>query len=331
MIKNPHFPLKLRQARKVLGWSMDDLVERMEGMVSKQSISRYERGQMHPKMDVLEKMAEIMGVGTPYFFDKGMKTDAVCLRRTAAYELTKEEEEDISTRLAFWAERYVAMERESGFFREFKNPLKGMTVENVEDAIRAADLLRKVWNVGDGPICSVLRLLERKGVRIMQTELPHEILGLSTWADEAYPLIVLSDCKENTTVERTRFTALHELGHLLLEIPEDVDEERICNQFAGAFLLPPSTLFEEIGRKRDEIGLKEAVDLHMLYGVSVAALIHQALDLKIITREHYNWWFEEVIRKNRKEEGWGTYPFPETLAREMRISDIIKGASEKDK
>lgn len=57
----------------------------------------------------------------------------------------------------------------------------------------------------------------------------------------------------------------------------------------------------------------------------------KALDLKIISREHYNWWFEEVIRKNRKEEGWGTYPFPETLAREMRISDIIKGASEKDK
>ena len=105
MIKNPHFPLKLRQARKVLGWSMDDLVERMEGMVSKQSISRYERGQMHPKMDVLEKMAEIMGVEIPYFFDQGMKTDAVCLRRTAVYELTTEEEEEITTRLASWAER----------------------------------------------------------------------------------------------------------------------------------------------------------------------------------------------------------------------------------
>ena len=47
-------------------------------------------------------------------------------------------------------------EKSYGFPTRFKN------VSTLEDAIHAADLLREKWHCGDGPIASILRLLERK-------------------------------------------------------------------------------------------------------------------------------------------------------------------------
>ena len=157
----------------------------------------------------------------------------------------------------------------------------------------------------------------------MEADLPKEILGLSTWGEEKYPLIVLNIDRRLTTSERTLFTLLHELGHLLLTISPSDDPERLCNQFAACFLLPRATLIEEIGSQRDFITLEEAIDLHTTYGISVAALIHQMKDLCIISIEHYNYWFDEIISKNKTEQGWGEYPFDERPQREKRLNAII--------
>ena len=32
----------------------------------------------------------------------------------------------------------------------------------------------------------------------------------------------------------------------------------------------------------------------------------------MISREHYDWWYDENIKKNQMEEGWGVYAFPLT-------------------
>ena len=42
------FPIRLHEARMMMGLSMDKLVERTGGAITKQSISRYERGIMRP-------------------------------------------------------------------------------------------------------------------------------------------------------------------------------------------------------------------------------------------------------------------------------------------
>ena len=77
------------------------------------------------------------------------------------------------------------------------------------------------------------------------------------------------------------------------------------------------------GTWRDFLTLEEMIDLKELYGVSVAAQVHEALDLQMISREHYDWWYDERINKNRKEIGWGKYKFPETIGREKRIESRI--------
>ena len=232
---------------------------------------------------------------------------------------------EIEALLSFKAEQYLRTEHQIGMQTHFVNPLEGVSVSNLEEVIEAADLLREQWHCGDGPIPSVLRLMERKGIKVLNASLPDQVVGLSTWADKIHPLVLIDMGSEKTNCERLRFTVCHELGHLLLTFPDGAKVEQLCNQFASFFLFPRRTFKEEIGGDfRESLALEELIDLRELYGVSIAAQVHEAWDLRLISRQHYDWWYEELIKKNLKEEGWGSYRFPETLGREKRMRAIIK-------
>lgn len=69
------------------------------------------------------------------------------------------------------------------------------------------------------------------------------------------------------------------------------------------------------------------IDLKELYGVSIAAQVHAAWDLGMISREHYDWWYDERIKKNKLEDGWGVYNFPETIGREKRMEARINATT----
>lgn len=320
------FAIRLSEARLMKKLSMDKLAELVGGVITKQSISRYERGVMRPKHDVLQALARSLDISEDYFFGTGLQIDKPMLRTTSNGKLSDDDLNIIEARLAFWAERYIAKESESGFLAKFENPIAGTAVRTMEDVIHAADLLRERWHCGDGPIASILRLMERKGIKILSSELPDGVDGLSTWADKQHPLVVLDMRKEKTTVERIRFTAAHELAHLLLDVPQESElgAEKRCHKFASFFLLPKRTFIEEIGSEhRDSLTLEELTDIKELYGVSISALVHEAWDLHMISREHYDWWYDERIHKNVKETGWGHYSFPETVGREKRMESII--------
>lgn len=324
---NESFSIRLREARQMMGLSMDKLVERTNGAITKQSISRYEKGIMRPKRDALQAIAKALNISEEYFEGTNLKIDMPMLRTTSNGKLSEDELQVLEAKLSFWAEQYLAKEKEAGFPTRFKNPIKGTKVSTLEDAIHAADLLREKWHCGDGPIASILRLLERKGIMILSTELPDNVWGMSTWADKRHPLMVLDMRPEKTTIERLRFTAAHELAHLLLAFPAraELDVEKRCNKFAGFFLFTKQGLIEEMGsEKRDELMLEEMIDLREVYGISIAAQVHAAWDIRMISREHYDWWFDEKIKKNRLEVGWGEYIFPETIGKERRMEVRIR-------
>ena len=319
------FPIRLRLARSIMGLSLGKLSEKMGYAITKQSLSRYEAGIMKPKSDVLATLASALDISMAYFEGTSMVLDVPMLRSSSNTSLSEEELVEIEALLSFKAEQYLRTERQIGMQAHFNNPLEGVCVSNLEEVIEAADLLREQWRCGDGPIPSVLRLMERKGIKVLNASLPDQVVGLSTWADKIHPLVLIDMGSEKTNCERLRFTACHELGHLLLTFPDGAKVEQLCNQFASFFLFPRRTFKEEIGGDfRESLALEELIDLRELYGVSIAAQVHEAWDLRLISRQHYDWWYEELIKKNVKEEGWGSYHFPETLGREKRMRAIIK-------
>ena len=325
------FSIRLHEARMMMGLSMEKLAELTGGIITKQSISRYEKGLMLPKRVAKLAMAKALNISDSYFDGTNLKIDMPMLRTTSNGKLSEGELQALEAKLSFWAEQYLAKEKEAGFPTQFKNPIKGTRVSTLEDAIQASSLLREKWHCGDGPIASILRLLERKGIMILAATLPDYVFGMSTWADKKHPLMILDFNPEKSSVEKLRFTAVHELAHLLLSFPQESDYsvEKRCDLFASFFLLPKHTFIEELeSEKREHITLEEMIDIKELYGESLAASIIAARDYGIITTEYKRAWYAEHIEPNPREIGNGHYAFPETLGREKRVNSIIKSMEE---
>ena len=321
------FSIRLHEARLMMKLSMDKLAERTGGIITKQSISRYEKGVMHPKHDALHALAQALHISESYFEGTNLHLDVPMLRTTSHDLLTEKELLYIEAKLSFWTEQYLNKEMKADFHHNFVNPIEGCSVRTIEDAIHAAEALREQWHCGDGAIPSILRLAERKGIKILCAELPENVWGLSTWADQTHPLIILDTRTEKTSVERLRFTVSHELAHLLLRLPDDCDLniEKRCDLFAGFFLMPKSVFIEEMGTKhRKMVTLEEMIDIKNTYGISVHALIIAARYYGIITPEYKRWWYDEYLKQNPYETGWGHYPYPETLGREKRMESVIR-------
>ena len=314
-----------------MGLSMEKLAELTGGIITKQSISRYEKGLMLPKRVAKLAMAKALNISDSYFDGTNLKIDMPMLRTTSNGKLSEDELQALEAKLSFWAEQYLTKEKEAGFPTQFQNPIKDTKVSTLEDAIQASILLREKWHCGDGPIASILRLLERKGIMILAATLPDYVFGMSTWADKKHPLMILDFNPEKSTVEKLRFTAVHELAHLLLSFPQESEYsvEKRCDLFASFFLLPKQTFIEELGaEKREKITLDEMIDIKELYGASLAASIIAARDYGIITTEYKRAWYAEHIEPNPREIGNGHYAFPETLGREKRVNSIIKSMEE---
>ena len=325
------FSIRLHEARQMMGLSMEKLAELTGGIITKQSISRYEKGLMLPKRVAKLAMAKALNISDSYFDGTNLKIDMPMLRTTSNGKLSEDELQALEAKLSFWAEQYLTKEKEAGFPTQFQNPIKDTKVSTLEDAIQASILLREKWHCGDGPIASILRLLERKGIMILVATLPDCVFGMSTWADKKRPLMLLDFDPGRSTVEKLRFTAVHELAHLLLSFPQESEYsvEKRCDLFASFFLLPKQTFIEELGaEKREKITLDEMIDIKELYGASLAASIIAARDYGIITTEYKRAWYTEHIEPNPREIDNGHYAFPETLGREKRVNSIIKSMEE---
>lgn len=316
------FASRLKAARSIRQISLEQLSQLVQQPVTKQSLSRYESGIMVPRSKLLGAIAQALDISCAYFEGNNLHLDPSMLRSSSGAKLTEPELSHITSILSFHTELFLKKELQTDMQVNFDTSLQlPPAVSCFSDAMKAAHELRRQWHCGDGPIASILRLCERRGIKIFKAELPDHVFGLSTWAEGCYPLMLLDMRPSKTTVERLRFTAAHELGHLLLTFSEGVQVEKLCNQFAACFLLPAHTLIEELGgNSRSEIYLEELIDLRELYGLSVAALVHEAHDLHLISRQHYDWWFDTVIKRNLLEEGWGHYAFPETLGKEKRMN-----------
>ena len=152
------------------------------------------------------------------------------------------------------------------------------------DAEHAARELRALWELGLDPIPNLVELLDERGIKVLAMRLPG-IDGLTARARgdgrEAASVVVVNGDHRG---ERQRFTAAHELGHMVLDVAPKVDAEAAAQHFAGAFLMPADTLRAEIGARRTSIDWRELFELKPVFGVSAQALVHRCRDLGIFGR-----------------------------------------------
>lgn len=321
-------PIKLRFARNRLGLSMDSLTSAMGSRaVSKMTISKYERGILIPSIDTLHVLASACQVDISYFFAPDIKTDELHFRYKD--DVKNGQNTRYEAQVKYAIEQRYGMESFAPNIPAFTNPIKRTVIRTLEEAEHAAHDLRHRWELGSQPIHSVYELLEEHGIMVIETDIPCEdLLGVSTIVNKQRPAAVINT-RTNTTTERKRFTALHELGHLMMRIdPQCPIEERICHRFAGAMLIGANSMRRRLGEIRSDLSLKELISIRNMYGISIAATVHRAHDLSIIPGKTYDHLFDDVIKKNRMEEGWGEYPIMENADRQETLSEMIKVETE---
>jgi Zn-dependent peptidase ImmA (M78 family)/DNA-binding XRE family transcriptional regulator len=296
------FPLRLKSARKMAGLSMDALVEKLDFVVSKSAIGKYEKGLMLPESDNLIALANALNVSSDFFF-KPFSHKLINLEFRKKAHLSKGEISRIKEMAEDYLDRYVEIENLLDEQCKFVNPLKNITVNDLNDAESAALALRKKLNVGDSPIVNLLDLLEDNGFKIFEFDTTVDFVGLSAWVDKI-PVIVLNKKSDNL---RKRFTALHEAAHLLINFANGADE-KLCHAFAGAFLIPEHILKRELGDKRQSLSIDELINIKETFGISVQALVMRAGALGIVDDGFVKQFFMHVNKNRlRDEKGWGNY------------------------
>ena len=316
MTKQVVIPERILAARKLTGLSLAKFIDFIGSDLDRQALDRYEKGTINMKPKFLPPFARAFNVPESFFMGDGFRIDGISLRKSVANaEISEEDYKVLKAQLALCLERFKSAEKRSG---------KKVQPERVRyykvTPEKAADRLRSLWELGNAPITSVMSLLECHGIRVFSCYMPKTLLGASTTANRCIPVIALNSDKNLTTNCRTRMTALHELGHLVISMPNEPNPEKACNKFAACMLIPRKALVRELGEHTDSISEYDAVRIHRLYGISVAALIHQAFDFGIISEEHYHWWFENKIKYDHTESLWGDYPFEEQPTMETSLS-----------
>lgn len=280
---------RLKSARLMNGLSLQGLADKIPNRITKQSLSKYELGQVVPDSEMIGILSEALGVRPDYFFSSQVLEIDVqenprlrvfpAKERIRIVEIAKDE-----------LGRYLELEQILGIETRFVNPIGNIQIQSQVEIEHAAETLRKEWGLGTGPLPNVIELLEDHHVKILEIESTEEFDGFCTWVNgKSIPLIVLNKAKLNDAPDRKRFTALHELAHLLLDVnhlPEK-EKEKFCHAFATAILIPEERLRIELGGKRSKLSFHELAAIKQQYGISMQALVYRAKDLGLISDNYF--------------------------------------------
>lgn len=295
---------RIRRARVMRGLSLREVAARAG--LSPQAISKYERGLDVPTSKSLIKLGKALGVGVEYLLRPGPELRLrPAYRQRARMRKRKKQVEAVVEQARELLERWItAEELVLGKAQQFRRP-DGLPrhVANPEDAEAAARNLRAKWGVGAGPVADLSGLLALHKIRTAEVEAPEDFDGLLLVdEDNGYAFIAV---RSGMPGDRQRFTLAHELAHLVLELPDHPDAERLCHRFAGAFLVPPDDLRAWLGDRRRRLEVQELLWLKWRYGASMQVLVRRARDLGIIAESKSKSLFRLFRKKgwHRREPG----------------------------
>ena len=301
--------------------TMDELSSLTKGEVSKPNISKYESGKMMPSSKVHIALAKALGMDFDYFF----RPATVEVSRPVDYrkksKLSKGDENAIFEEVKDTAERYLEIEDTLGVSMRFDYNLNDIEVSTRMDVKRVVARIRQDWNLGVGPLSNVIDLLENHGLRVIEIEAPDAFDGMCVFVGEKKPVIVLN---KHYTVERKRYTALHEFGHSVMRMSDSLsqkEKEGLCNYFAGEMLLSSDVLHQIFGIRVNTVFLNEVGRLQTQFGISIDAIFHRLKDEHIMSDSFYT---KYCIDQNRdqKLKTWAktsTYLGEETSYRFSRM------------
>lgn len=185
-----------------------------------------------------------------------------------------------------------------------------------EIAELAAETRRLIGVPQDKAINNVTRCMQRIGILVAPLKNPQleleKIDGISTPSYRFKPFVTTLNYQ--VPGDRFRFSAAHELGHIILHSAGHdgslADREAEADAFAAEFLMPRGTFLHLLS---PDLTLNSFARLKAEWGVSIQALIRRNFDLGFIDRERYRSLNIQVANRGWKKKEPIPIPVEKTL------------------
>jgi len=231
---------RIRAARDLRGLTQADLAALLRRTPT--SISYWESGQRSPGLEEIVELAGVLSVDPASLLPS---QPPKVLARAQAAELAIGQLVEVADALV---ERFEALD-----------PLPPVPAITATNPVEVADIARRAAGQ-DRPPVEPDQVMAGHHVRYTVEPLPEALSGLVIFVRDT-PIVVV---RAKDPPRRQRFSAAHELGHILLAhhdtfhvdltradgVPPDYNwrHERAANDFAAALLMPATLLQEDITR-----------------------------------------------------------------------------------
>tara|TARA_R100001143_G_scaffold62552_1_gene66121 strand:- start:1640 stop:2716 length:1077 start_codon:yes stop_codon:yes gene_type:complete len=314
-------PSRLTLARKRRGLSGRELAD-LAGLTAVH-ISRIEQGKAENiEPSTVESLAKALKFPLDFFYGPDIELpskDAASFRSLSTMTARERDAALSAGAIAYLLSDWIA--------ERFNLPdVNLLDLRHEREPGSAARALRSYWGIGEKPISNVIKLLESKGVRVFSlAQDTKNVDAFSCWRN-GVPYIFLNTFK---TAERSRFDALHELGHLVLHRhgkPQGRQAEIEADKFASHFLIPSMDL---MGHIPFVTSLNQLVNAKKRWGVSVAALAYRLNKSGTLTDWQYRTFCIQINKQFGKSEPDGL-PREKSVVWEKVFRELWKDKATKD-
>ncbi|MFJ1757707.1 helix-turn-helix domain-containing protein [Kitasatospora sp. NPDC088134] len=280
-------PARLTQARRLAEMTKKDVSAYLG--VTPAAVGQYETGVSKPRPELIPRLAEFLDVPMQFFLvgrPSNRLDSSMAHFRSLRSTPKAQRERSLAFAEQIWELTFALEKRIQMPFVDLPG-FAGGEVHPGEDLpaepASAARELRRRWGLGTGPVTHLVRRMESHGIVVV---LPPSADASAATVDAfstraPRPLVVLT-YNRTDDVYRHRFSAAHELGHLVLhgDATGDSRQEREADAFAAEFLTPQESILPLLPRRMD---LAQLADLRRTWGVSIHSLIYRCRELGLIS------------------------------------------------
>jgi Zn-dependent peptidase ImmA (M78 family)/DNA-binding XRE family transcriptional regulator len=273
----------LKRLRSVKGFTQAELAE--SAGLSRAGYRNIETGKTTPRSSTLHSIAEALDVGFGELLAPVPVLEHVRFRSFKRLRTR----ERILADVGRWLDDFNELEDLVGERRAYtladlgapRRKGKGVAAA----AIRTlAEQVRERFGLRPRePVRDICGLLEANGIKILPLRVAsNDFFGLSVAPEDGGPAVVVNTW-ERISVERWIFTAVHELGHLVLHGPEyqidrereDKLQEKEANLFASYFLMPQEVFRDEWSEARGLPFVDRVLKVKRIFQVSYKTVLYR--------------------------------------------------------
>lgn len=247
--------------------------------IAQSLISKYENGIHTPSPEHLAKLASALSYSASLFALKELPLRAgVCLFHRKQASMSQRDLRRIQASVKMARLHVGRLLASSSLEPAMSFPRYDIADYSGDTAVIAA-MVRLAWRMPDGPVPSMVEVVERAGGIVVGMDFGNRKLS-ALCHPETPPLFCV-----NTTMpcDRIRFTLAHEIGHLVMHHVPTESQEAEADRFASDFLMPEQDVVADL----HGMSISRAAELKMRWKVSMQAIVRRARDLGAISADRY--------------------------------------------